>query len=121
MRRGRYQHQVAVRSLCHEVAQQLMAQLLSPAGGGALRGGMGLVDDDELGARLDEALAPAIGLDEVDRDNRVRVLLEDRTVQREISAEPGRGAWPDPDRRQMEFLAELGDPLLAQVGRAQHT
>ena len=73
-----------------ERLEQLVA-LVAAAVARAEREGVRLVDDHELGAGAHEVLAAAVGLDEVGRDDDVRVLLEERAADRQAALEALRG------------------------------
>jgi hypothetical protein len=104
-----------------QIAEQAVALLLGgPAATAARLGsGVGLVDDHQLRAGLDELGAAAVALDEVDRDDGNRVLHEQRAVHRQVPSEGANGAGTDDDGREVELLDQLGTPLFAEVGRAE--
>ena len=82
--------------------------------------GVGLVDDDQLGAGADEVVSAAVGLDEVDRHDHVGVALEYRLVDGEAPFETRRGGRQHQLRVDVELVAQLHLPLLGQMRRAQH-
>ena len=103
-----------------ERLEQFVA-LVAAAGGGAERERVGFVDDHELGAGADEVLAAAVGLDEVRRDDDVRVLLKERAGRRgrprsSRLAVEGRTS----SACEVELRPQLVLPLLGEVRRAEH-
>ena len=120
VRRGGHQHEVAVLVL-GECVDELVALVAGAAvafaGVGA---GVGLVDDDEVGAGPDEVVAAAVALDEVDRHHRVRVHVEQRLAVEEAAFQAGGRRRQHELGVDVELLGQLLLPLLGQVRRAQH-
>ena len=81
---------------------------------------MGLIDDDELRAGADEVVAAVLGLDEVGRDDDVRVLVEERPADRKAALEAPSGGGQNELSVEMELLDEFVLPLLSEMGRAEH-
>ena len=119
VRRGRHQHQVPFR-IRREFFQQPVTLVAFAADRVTFGAGVRLVDDHELRGLPQELRPPAVLLDEVQADHHVPVPLEQALpgVAVPLQAPHRRGQH----RRgfQAELHAQLGDPLLDQVRRAQH-
>jgi len=103
-----------------DVSQEPVPLLtLSARDGGRFRGPVGLIDDDQLRAALQELSAVLVGLDEVDAGDEEGIMLVDAFLGRQASFELPDGAGPDGDRVQVKLLAELLLPLVAEIGRAE--
>jgi hypothetical protein len=118
VRRGRQQHQMPIgllRQRLHQAVPLLLFLFVRVAGGAAVR----LVHDDELRRIEEKAMAVALALDEVNADHLHGVMLVDalRDAAFELADRPG----ADDHCLQVELLGQLPLPLIAQVGRAQHT
>ena len=96
-------------------ADEVVALLLGGRGPGRAGAGVRLVDDDQLGALLDEHIPPDIGLDEIDTDDLVRVVVVDARIALDLPVESGLGVRADDDRLDIELRADLFLPLLAEV------
>lgn len=117
VRRCREQDNLLVR-LLGDAADQVIPLLL--AGRRACRPGasVGLVHDHQFGALLNEDITASVRLDEVDADDLKRIEVVNAGVALNLPVEAGLGVRPDDDRFQVEFVANLGLPLLAQVRQA---
>ena len=80
---------------------------------------VGLVDDDELRAALQELVATSVGLDEVGGDDDVRVLVEQRLVHHQAPLEALDGAGQQQHGVDAELRRQLALPLLGQGRRAE--
>jgi hypothetical protein len=69
----------------------------------------------------EELFAPAFGLDEVHRDDGVRVVVEEGLPGRDSALEPRRSGGENQLRVDVELRAEFLLPLLGKVGRAEHS
>ena len=121
VRRGGDQDQVPAR-VVGEAAQQLVA-LVRPRGADAAGAdaGVGLVDDHQLGAGAQEVVAAAVGLDEVGRDDDVRVALEERLADRQAALQPVDRARAARSSASMWNLSRSSAcHCSARCGRAEH-
>ena len=106
-----------------DAGQQLVAELRRAGGGAGPVGGhagVRLVDDDQVGAVIDEVVAVPGGLDEVGGDHHGLVRAEQRLAVGEgaLKARDGRGE--DELGVDAELGAQLVLPLLGEGGRAEH-
>ena len=82
---------------------------------------MRLVHDDEVRAVVEEVVAFAVALHEVNADDLDRVVAEDAArAGGDAAFKLADRAGTDDDGVQTEFLAQLLLPLFAKVGRAEH-
>ena len=81
---------------------------------------MRLVDDHEVGARLEEAVAPLRALHVVETDDRVRMHGEDALARGDAPLQPPRAPGRDGSGANVEANLHLGDPLIHQVRRTQN-
>ena len=80
---------------------------------------MGLVDDHEVGTRLEEVVSPLPGLHVVETDDRVRVHREDAHARRNALLQPPCGPRGDGGGADVEADLQLSDPLVHEMGRAE--
>ena len=92
MGRGGEQHQMAI-AAAGQTAQQLIA--LVPAPAFAAGAAVGFIDDHEITAAADEAIAVVVTLDRVEAHHREGVGLEQGVSDGQILAEPADRAGPD--------------------------
>ena len=114
--RGRGEQDEVPRRAAGQALEQLVALVPAPAGRGAR---MRLVDDHEVGARLDEAVPPLPGLHVVEADDRVRMHREDALARRNAPLQPPRAPGGDGRGADVEADLHLGDPLVHEMGRAE--
>ena len=117
VRCGGEQHQVAL-GISGQAPKQLIA-LLTPATL-ARSAGVGLIDDHELAAAAQEALAVAVALDPIQAHHRERNHVKDRLAGRQSPLQLLGGAGPHHLGRQVELADHVALPLLTQVRRADH-
>ena len=117
MRSGREQDQV-LSGFGGYAADQVVALLLRGGGAGGPGAGVGLIDDHQFGALLDEDVAADVGLDEVDADDLEGVVVVDAGVALNLAVETRLGIRADDDGLDVEFGADLFLPLFAEVGEA---
>ena len=101
-----------------EVAGEVVALLLRAFAARA-GGGVGLVDDDQVGRVVEEGAAVLVGFGVVDADDEVGVMAVEGNVGRDGAFERGDAGGLDDGGIDMEFIAEFVAPLLAEVGRAE--
>ena len=99
-----------------QTPKQLVPLMPALAGRGAR---VGLVDDHEVGARLEEVVSPLPGLHVVETDDGVRVHREDAYTRRNTPLETPRGPGGDGCRADVEADFQLGNPLVHEMGRAK--
>ena len=97
-------------------AEQLVPLMPAPAGRDA---GVRLVDDHEVGARLQKVVAPLPGLDVVETDDGVRMHREDAHAGRNAPFETPRAPGGDGCGADVEANVELRDPLVHQMRGAE--
>ena len=86
----------------------------------AIGAGVGLVDDDELGAGPQEVVAVPVGLDEVESRRRCAGSARRATrPARQAALEPRGGAGQHELGVDVELVAHLRLPLLGEVRRAE--
>ena len=117
VRRGGHEDEMAL-GVLGQPADEFVALVAARAAG--VGTDVGLVDDDEFRAGADELVAAQVGLDVVDRDHDVGVLVEDRPVTGQASLERGGGGGKDELRVDVELRGQLGLPLLGEMRRAKH-
>ena len=103
-----------------ELSDQRVPLVAGPASPIRGRAGVGLVDDDQLGAGPDEVVAAAVRLDEVEGHDEVVVHVEQRLAHGEVALQPGCGGGQHQLGLDVELGFEFELPLLGQMGRAQH-
>jgi hypothetical protein len=74
-----------------EGSHELVALVSAAPPGGRVCAGMRLIDNHELRRGAKELVAAAVALDEVGRDDRDRVPVEQRLVEAEAPLQPGGG------------------------------
>ena len=85
------------------------------------RGGMGFIDDQEVGTVVDEGPTPAVGFDEVDARDEMRVVAEDADMPRwQAPFQPGHGGGLHDGRLDVELRHQLFGPLIAKVRGTKH-
>ena len=99
-----------------QALEQLVSLMPAPAGGGAR---VGLVNDHEVGTRLEEVVSSLAGLHVVETDDRVRVLRENACARRNAPLQASRAPGGDGCGADMEANLQLGDPLVHEVRRAE--
>ena len=114
--RGRGEQDEVPRRAAGQALEQLVALVPAAAGRGAR---MRLVDDHEVGARLDEAVPPLPGLHVVEADDRVRMHREDALARRNPPLQPPRAPGGDGRGADVEANLQLGDPLVHEMRRAE--
>ena len=119
VRRGGDQDQVPV-GLGGQAREKLMTLVASTASDASEGAGVGLVDDHQLGAGPQELLPPAVGLDEVDRDDDEGIDVEQRLAERAVAFQAVDRAGEDQLGVDVELVAQFRLPLLGQVRRAEH-
>jgi hypothetical protein len=120
VRGGCEKNQVA-RGRGREVLQEVVSLLLIGVGAGGRRRTMRLVHDDEVRAVVEEVVAFAVALDEVNADNLDGVVAKDTArASGDAAFKLADRAGADDDGVQAEFLAQLLLPLFAKVGRAEN-
>ena len=115
VRRGGEHHEMPRRAV-GQPPEQLVPLMPAPAGRNA---GVRLVDNHEVGARLEKVVAPLPGLDVVETDDGVRVHREDAHAGRNAPFQTARAPGGDGYRADVEANVELRDPLVHQVRRAE--
>ena len=103
-----------------DLADEVVALLLGGGGTRRAGAGVGLVDDHQLGALLDEHVVAGVGLDVVDADDLVGIVVEDAGVALDLAVEAGLGVGADDDGLDVELGADLLLPLFAEVGQTDH-
>ena len=114
--RRRGEHDEVPRRAAGQSLQQLVPLMPAPAGRGA---GVRLVDDHEVGARLEEVVAPRRALDVVETDDSVRVHREDAHARWNAPFQASRAPGGDGRGADVEANVELGDPLVHEMRRAE--
>ena len=104
--------------LGRDPADEVIALLLGSGGPGGPRACVRFVDDHQLGALLDEDVAPDVRLDEVDADDLIGVIVVDARIALDLAVEPCLGVRANDDRLDVELRADLLLPLVAEVGQA---
>ena len=99
-----------------QTLKQLAPLMPALAGGGAR---VGLVNDHEVGTRLQEVVSSLAGLHVVEADDRVRVLREDACPRRKAPLQAPRAPGGDGCGADMEANLQLGDPLVHEVRGAE--
>ena len=80
---------------------------------------MRLVDDHEVGTRLNEVVPPLAALHVVEADDRVRMRREDALARRNAPLQPPRAPGGDGRGADVEADLQLGDPLVHEMRRAE--
>ena len=80
------------RGIGGEPLEELMPLVPARAGHAGVGAGVGLINDNEFGASPEEVAPPPVGLDEVRRDDDVRIHVEQRLADRALALKPGHGA-----------------------------
>ena len=114
--RRRGEHDEVPRRVVGQSPEQLVPLMPALAGRSAR---VRLVDDHEVGARLEEVVAPLRGLDVVETDDRVRVHREDADARWNAPFQASRAPGGDGRGADVEADVELGDPLVHEMRRAQ--
>ena len=78
-----------------------------------------LVDDDEVGTRLEKVVSPLAGLHVVETDDRVRVHREDALARRNAPLQAPRAPGGDGCGADVEANLQLGDPLVHEMRRTE--
>ena len=99
--------------------EELVPLVPRPAGGRVASAGVGLVDDHQLRTGAEKLGPVPLALDEVDRDDRMVVELENRLIGDALPLEPGHGAREDELGVDVELARQFLLPLLGQVRRAK--
>ena len=99
-----------------QAPEQLVPLMPALAGRGA---GVRLVDDHEVGTRLEEVVPPLAGLHVVETDNRVRVYREDALARRNAPLQATRAPGGDGGGADVEPNLQLGDPLVHEMRRTE--
>ena len=110
------EHDEVSRRAGGQAPKQLVPLMPALAGRGAR---VGLVDDHEVGARLEEVVPPLPGLHVVETDDRVRVYREDAHTRWDAPLQPPRGPRGDGCGADVEADFQLGCPLVHEMGRAE--
>ena len=110
------EHDEVSRCAGRQAPKQLVPLMPALAGRGAR---VGLVDDHEVGARLEEVVSPLPGLHVVETDDRVRVHREDAHTRRDALLQPPRGPGGDGCGADVEADFQLSCPLVHEMGRAE--
>lgn len=113
---GRGEKHYVPRRVSGETLQQAIAPLAATVRADA---GMGLVDDDAGRTRGREALTALLSLDVVQADDRERMDLEQALRPDDFPFQARRGRGGDGDGLDVELGAQLADPLIDEVRRAQ--
>ena len=103
-----------------QALDQLVPQHPRPAAGAVGDAGVGLVDDQQVRAAVPELLAEPGALDEVGRDDDVRVPVEQGLALEQASFQPADGAGQHQLGVDAELAGEFPLPLLGERGTAQH-
>ncbi len=114
--RGRGEQDEMPRWAAGQPPDQLVPLMPAPAGRSAR---MRLVDDHEVGARLEEAVPPLAGLHVVEADDRMRMHREDALARRNAPLQPPCAPGGDGGGADMEAGLQLGDPLVHEMRRAE--
>jgi len=113
---GGEQHHVPLGRI-GQVPQEVVALVLAlPIADAGVR----LVDDHEVGTMVEEVRAALLALDVIEADDGVWVHLEKAQSRRDAAFEAPGARRGDRDGLEVEAGFQLGDPLLDEVGRAQH-
>ena len=81
--------------------------------------GVRLVDDHEVGTRLEEVVSPLAGLHVVETDDCVRVHREDAHARRDAPLQAARAPGGDGGGADVEANLQLGDPLVHEMRRTE--
>ena len=100
-----------------DAADQVVTLLLGIGSTCGTGTGVRLVHNDQFRTLLDKYIAPGIGFDEVDADDLVGIVVKHTGVTLDLAVEPGLGIGADDDRLDVQFVADFGLPLLAQMGQ----
>ena len=114
--RSRREHHEVPRRAVGQAPEQLVPLMPAPAGRGA---GVRFVDDHEVGARLEEVVAPLAGLDVVETDDGVRMHREDALARWNAPFQAPRAPGGDGRGADVEANVELGDPLVHEMRRTE--
>ena len=101
-----------------DAADEMVALLLGGGGTGGPRAGVRFIDDDQFRALLDEDIPARVGLDEVDADDLVRVIVVDAGVALDLAVEPRLSVGTNDDGFDVELVADFLLPLLAEMRQA---
>ena len=115
--RGREHHE-ALLGVGRESAQKVIPLLLLLRGSLGPGACVGLVHDHKLGSLLHEHVAAVGGFDVVDADDLVGVVVVDARVALDLAVEPGLRARTDDHGLDVELVADLLLPLVAEVRQA---
>ena len=99
-----------------QAPEQLVPLMPTMTGRGA---GVGLVDDHEVGTRLEEVVPPLAGLHVVETDHRVRVHREDALAWRNAPLHAPRAPGGDGGGADVEANLQLGRPLVHEMRRTE--
>ena len=99
-----------------QASEQLVSLMPALAGRGA---GVGLVDDHEVGTRLEKVVPPLAGLHVVETDDRVRVHREDALARRNAPLQAPRASGGHGGGADLEPNLQLGCPLVHEMGRTE--
>ena len=99
-----------------QAPEQLVPLMPALAGRGA---GVGLVDDHEVGTRLEEVVSPLAGLHVVETDDRVPMYREDALARRNAPLQATRAPGGDGGGADLEPNLQLSDPLVHEMRRTE--
>ena len=119
VRGGGQKNQLLIRFFGN-AAEQVIALLLTGRRAGGPGTGVRFIDDDQFRTLFDEDIAPDIGLDEVDADDLVGIVVVDAGIALNLPVQARLGVGADDDRFQVELGANLRLPLFAQVRQADN-
>src|SRR5205809_3730003 len=98
-----------------DARDQLMALLSPTTAPACVSAGMRFVHNYQFGAGAQKLVAASIRLDEVRRDDHIRVALENRLSQAATALQPGSRARQHQLGVEVEFVLEFGLPLFRQL------
>ena len=99
-------------------ADKVVALLLTVRCAGRACAGMGLINDDQFRALFDEDISPVVGLDKIDADDLIGVIIVNAGVALDLPVEAGLGVGADDDGFYVKLVSDLRLPLFAEVGQA---
>jgi len=103
-----------------DALDELMALVLTAVALAGKGAGVGLIDDDELGAGAQKIVAAAVGFDEIGRDHDKGIVLKKGFTRPALPLQPARRMGQHQFGGDMKFLIQLALPLFGQLRRAEH-
>ena len=106
--------------LRREATQEVVALLLARRRTGRTSTGVGFIDNHQLGSLLDEQIAATIRLHIINTNNLVGVVVVDTRIALDLAVEARLRTRANDHRLDIELLADLALPLVAEVWQADH-